>query len=952
MKILPQLCIEEDVVLKICSDYKVMIDTLSKVWLRLRNRHFLAADTVIFLLTPVLALALRLDKLFIFRVYGTDVFIVTILFLTVKIILLYLFGFYRRCWRYASIDELIQVVASMAAVVVVQTWLFYLLYYNSALVEDLPRSLPLLDGMLSLILVGGVRFSVRAVERICQLPKTAQQYERALIVGAGNAGVSLVQTLQHNPKLGLYAVGFIDDDPTKVGLRIRGIRVLGDRHSIPEVVRAFKIERVIIAMPTVAGKVIREIVDRCQLLGVSTSTLPSIHEILSGNARVESIREVKIEDLLRREPIKTDVEEVSHFLNGKRVLITGAGGSIGSEICRQVLQCGPAEVLLIGHGENSVFNIQQELQQTLEPWHSSANPPRLMTLIADIRFVSRLDYAFEQFKPDIVFHAAAHKHVPLMELNSPEAITNNVLGTKNLLDLALRYNVKHFVMISTDKAVNPTSVMGASKRTAEMLVLKAAQKSKKPFVVVRFGNVLGSRGSVVPTFKRQIAAGGPITITHPDICRYFMTIPEAVQLVLQAAVIGQGGEVFMLKMGEPVKIVDLAKDLIRLSGYEVGKDIEIVYTGLRPGEKLYEELFIPGERYEPTQHEKIVSVRNASGIIPSNLESTVAALCEAANLNDSKAIVSLLGQLVTEYQPGNSRTAIPQDSTLVLSHTAWQLNSTQLVDTASIQLEKDLQRALTQSELRIHYQPIVNLDTNDITGFEALLRWQHPQQGLIAPSKFIDIAENTGLIVPIGWWVLRQACRQLQAWQQQFPHTRLTMGVNLSHKQFFQPDLSKKFEQILQDVDLTPGSLRLEITESIFAEVPDYTATTIRWLKALGVQLQIDNIGVGYSFLSLLQQLPQLLQNNKVSKLKLDRTLVNCIDTETSEIMQTIAAIAHDLHIDMTATGVETTQQLARVRALKCKYGQGYFFSRPLECDAAERLLGRQLQYQASNFKK
>jgi FlaA1/EpsC-like NDP-sugar epimerase/EAL domain-containing protein (putative c-di-GMP-specific phosphodiesterase class I) len=906
-----------------------MIDTLSKIWLRLRNRHFLAADTTIFLITPILALALRLDKIFVHRVYGTDVLIVTILFLVVKIVLLSLFGFYRRCWRYASIDELIQVVASMTAAVIVQSWLFYLLYYSSALIDELPRSLPLLDGILSLILVGGVRFSVRAVERMYQLPRTIHPYERALIIGAGHAGVSLVQTIQHNPKLGFYAVGFVDDDPTKLGLRIRGVRVLGDCRSIPDIIRAFNIERVIIAMPTVSGKIVREILDRCQSLGVATSTLPSMHEILSGNARLASIRDVKIEDLLRREPIKTDVADVSHFLNGKRVLITGAGGSIGGEICRQVLQCCPAEILLVGHGENSVFNIQQELKQILDSGHSCSNAPRLTTLIADIRFALRLEYAFEKFRPDIVFHAAAHKHVPLMEANSPEAITNNVVGTKNLLDLAIRYNVKHFVMISTDKAVNPTSIMGASKRAAEMLVLKAAQKSKKPFVVVRFGNVLGSRGSVVPTFKRQIAAGGPITITHPDICRYFMTIPEAVQLVLQAAVIGQGGEVFMLKMGEPVKIVDLAKDLIRLSGYELGKDIDIVYTGLRPGEKLYEELFIPGERYESTQHEKIVSVSNASGIIPPNLELMVAALCEAANLNDSKAIISLLQQLVTEYQPSTNKIEIPR-AFIVSDRSHQAMSSTQA---------KDLQCALAQSEFRLHYQPIIDLNTNEITEFEALLRWQHPQQGLIAPAKFLDIAEETGLIVPIGGWVLRQACKQLQVWQRQFPDRCLTMSLNLSHKQFFQPELSDEIAQVLQDTHLQANSLRLEIAENVIVENPNYTATVVRQLDNLGVQLQIDNLGVGYSFLSLLQQLPQLLQNSKISRLKLDRNLVSSTDGETAEIRQTIVALARDLHINLTATGIETIKQLAQIRTLKCEYAQGYLFSKPLESQEVQALL-------------
>lgn len=310
---------------------------------------------------------------------------------------------------------------------------------------------------------------------------------------------------------------------------------------------------------------------------------------------------------------------------------------------------------MIGHGENSVFNIQQELEQLIQiiknNGESDINLPEIYAFIADIRVRSRLEHAFERFKPDVIFHAAAHKHVPLMELNPAEAITNNVIGTRNLVQVALQYNVEHFVMISTDKAVNPTNVMGASKRVAEMIVLQAAKQSGKSYVAVRFGNVLGSRGSVVPTFQKQILAGGPIRVTHPDICRYFMTIPEAVQLVLQASVLGRSGEVLMLNMGEPVKIVDLAKELIHLSGYEVNQDIDIVFTGLRPGEKLFEELFVEGEEYEKTEHEKLLVVKNASQIVPSSLDITVETLLGAANKNDTPSIMLLLAQLVAGYKP-------------------------------------------------------------------------------------------------------------------------------------------------------------------------------------------------------------------------------------------------------------------------------------------------------------
>ena len=638
--------------------YHQLIDKLSnKVsnYLRqIKNSHLLVADIIIFLLTPLLALVLRLDGDIEISSYVFELAVATILFLVIKVSVFASFGFYQRYWRYASIEELTYIGILIASAVLIQTLLFDFGQYIFHLpLSRLPQSLPLIDGLLSCIFVGVLRFSVRAV-RVCHKYETQNPKERVLIIGAGSAGVSLAQEMQRNPHLGLCPVAFVDDNPEKINLQIRGIPVVGDRYRIPEIVNSLQVTKAVVAMPAVKEEVIQDIVDICTTTGVCTSTLPGIHKMISGRILVDSIRDVRIEDLLRREPVHIDIDRVANFLSGKRVLITGAGGSIGSELCRQICKCLPAEIMLIGHGENSVFNIQQELKQLIEVISNNkipGNTPKIHTFIADIRFRDRLQYAFEQYQPDVIFHAAAHKHVPLMELNPPEAISNNVVGTKNLLDMALAYDVKHFVMISTDKAVNPTNVMGASKRVAEMLVLRAAKVSGRPYVAVRFGNVLGSRGSVIPTFKKQIAAGGPITVTHPDICRYFMTIPEAVQLVLQAVVLGHGGEVLMLNMGKPVKILDLAQQLVRLCGYQVNKDIDIVFTGLRPGEKLFEELFIPGEEYQATEHEKLLVVQNASRIIPDNLGVFVRALCRAAAKNDAASILFLLKQIVPGYQP-------------------------------------------------------------------------------------------------------------------------------------------------------------------------------------------------------------------------------------------------------------------------------------------------------------
>ncbi|MGB5635137.1 MAG: nucleoside-diphosphate sugar epimerase/dehydratase [Waterburya sp.] len=632
----------------------------------MKNRYFLIIDTVLCLITPILALVIRLDGEVKFELFGLALIQATIIFLLVKLTILYSSGFYRHYWRYASIDELTEIVTLGAAITVVQTLLFHLLSYTTYFsLASLPRSIPLLDGILSIILIGGLRFSFRAIEQRShkrshkQNQKSQlQKGDRVLIVGAGDAGVILVKRMQNSPHLGMQPVGFIDDDPVKYNHRILGLTVLGNRYHIPELIDSLHISRVIIAMPSAAGEVMREIVDICLAMGVRTSTVPGVQELINGRVRLGSLREIKIEDLLRREPIKTDIQAVLQLLQGKKVLITGAGGSIGSELCRQVIKCCPQEIILVGHGENSLFNIQQELQGLLDQNQEGTpeNLTRLNVFVADLRFHDRLESAFDKYRPDIIFHAAAHKHVPLMEYNPTEAITNNVIGTKNLLKLASRYRVSKFVMISTDKAINPTNVMGASKRVAEMLTLHIAKQSDLPFAIVRFGNVLGSRGSVIPTFQKQIAAGGPVTVTHPDICRYFMTIPEAVQLVLQASVLTKGGEVFMLNMGKSVKIVDLAKDLISLSGYKVGKDIAIKFTGLRPGEKLFEELLIPGEKYKPTPHDKLLVIENTNDRLPANLIATVKALEKAALKNDPNLVRFLLEQLVVGYSPNYSST--------------------------------------------------------------------------------------------------------------------------------------------------------------------------------------------------------------------------------------------------------------------------------------------------------
>jgi FlaA1/EpsC-like NDP-sugar epimerase len=613
-----------------------------------RNRHFFALDIALLVLSAYLSFVLRLAQGNLDGHWGGLALFSTMVVITTPMVFWFA-GVYSRYWRYASIEEVLLLSGSVTIATIIATAEAYVLDTFLPVSTEIPRSIPFIFLLLALVVTAGPRL----VARLTRTPRTrggaADGFHNVLIMGAGDTGEIMLRELRQSPHLKMHAVGFLDDDPMKQNIRIHGVPVLGTRDAIPYMAEKYNIHTVIIAMPTASGKAIREIAAICEQSGVQARTMPGIFELLNGTVSVSQLRNVEIEDLLRRAPTEIDMKAVGELIQGKRVLVTGGGGSIGSELCRLVLRYEPSELVVLGHGENSVFEIQNELQHTVST--QGLNATKLSTVICDIRFRERVRNVFEAYRPQIVFHAAAHKHVPLMEHNPEEAVTNNVLGTQNVVDAALAVDVDRFVMISSDKAVNPTNIMGVSKRTAELLVHRGGQRSGKPYMAVRFGNVLGSRGSVVLTFKQQIAMGGPVTITDPRMERYFMTIPEAATLVLQAAVLGKGGEVFVLDMGEPVKIIDLATDMIQLSGLQVGRDIDIVYTGTRPGDKLFEELFVKGEHYDRTSHPKIFHAANASSFVPLQLDEAVEQLAVAASNHDQAAIRRVFQQLVPEYRP-------------------------------------------------------------------------------------------------------------------------------------------------------------------------------------------------------------------------------------------------------------------------------------------------------------
>ena len=615
----------------------------------LRIRYLMFIDLGCILLAIVASFVVRYEALISVWPYLRGNWTLFVLVPLIRLPVYYGFRLYRRLWRYASMREFkVVVLAGIVASALVFIANFGLLPLLG--IYHCPsRSILVLEGGLSIAFLGGTRFLLRLLqERMTREDATGlkafvQNPRRVLIVGAGDAGAMILREMQHNPGLGLQAVGFVDDDHAKLHMRIHGVPVLGTREDIPALAKRCRIDQAIIAMPTASGKAIKDTVAFCKEASVSFKTIPGIYELLEGSVSVSQIRDIQLEDLLRRETIHTDVNGIGRYLGQARVLVTGAGGSIGSELCRQIASHNPHSLILLDHSENSIYGIDLELREGF---------PRLevQAVVADTRDRDRVERIVATFRPAVIFHAAAYKHVPLMEANAVEAITSNVIGTLNMIRAAEAYGVKRFVLISTDKAVNPVNIMGATKRIAERLVLAAAKRNGEAFVAVRFGNVLGSRGSVVPRFKRQIASGGPITITHPDMRRYFMTIPEAVQLVIQAAALGPGGGIYVLDMGEQVKIVDLARDLIELSGLEVGRDIDIVFTGVRPGEKISEELFAEGEEHSATGHENICVVHDESLIDGHRLEADIHELERTAREMDGEKIRAKIKEIVPEFR--------------------------------------------------------------------------------------------------------------------------------------------------------------------------------------------------------------------------------------------------------------------------------------------------------------
>ncbi len=579
-----------------------------RLQLAFRGRHLLIIDIICVVVAFVVSFGLRLDvpsRVFPFFLERYFWFVLPLIAIRVTANLG--FRLYQRLWRYASVEEMQAIVLATSAGSVAFGVLLLALSFGGPEwpAYSFPRSIVVIEWLVSMALLGGTRFSLRAMNASRRVSgrdfdtATIANLKRVIVVGAGDAGVAVVKEILLRTQLAMEPLGFVDDDPEKRGKWIHGVQVLGGRTELKKLVRRLRADGVIVAMPSAPGGVIREIVQLCEEIGVEVMTLPGIAELISGKVAFSQIRPVQVEDLLRREPATLDLEAIAGFLRGATVMVTGAGGSIGSELCRQVLAFHPARLLLLGRGENSIYHIHNELRSRPN------GTAELIPLIGDIRDRPRLKAVMGEHAPSVVFHAAAHKHVPLMEANPSEAIATNVLGTWNLLQVAAELGVETFVQVSTDKAVNPTNVMGASKRIGEMLLQQTATRTGRRFVAVRFGNVLGSRGSVVPLFKRQIEAGGPVTVTHREITRYFMTIPEAVQLIMQAAAMGNGGEIFVLDMGQPIRIYDLAVDLIRLSGLEPHQDIDIEVTGLRPGEKLHEELFTASERRIATRNSRI-----------------------------------------------------------------------------------------------------------------------------------------------------------------------------------------------------------------------------------------------------------------------------------------------------------------------------------------------------------
>lgn len=556
----------------------------------------------------------------------------------IYIIILYAFKLYKSLWSYASTDEFLMAIGGCIAANLIA------LAYTAIGQNRIPYTVSTLAGIFTVLLVIGFRVCFRINRKSVFLINKVNKndFKPVMIIGAGAAGTMIIKEMKHHPEMKHIPVALVDDDINKIGITINGVKVVGNRNCIMEASKALNVEKILVAIPSIDNKNKKDILNICKQTHCKTEIIPGIYELIDGKVSLKKFRDVSYEDLLGREAVKLDNEGIDKYINGKTIMITGGGGSIGSEICRQIAKFNPKKIILFDNYENGVYDLQQEFK------YLNINID-IKCVIASITDKERLEKTFEEYLPDIIFHAAAHKHVPLMEDNPAEAVLNNVFGTLNLANCADKYKVKRFVMISTDKAVNPTNIMGATKRVCEMIIQAMDKRSITQFVAVRFGNVLGSNGSVIPLFKKQIAKGGPLTVTHPEINRFFMTIPEAAQLVLQAGAFAMGGEIFVLDMQEPVKIYDLACDLIRLSGYRPNEDIKIEFIGLRPGEKLYEEVLMNEECLNKTIHEKIFvgkpTFHDFELLMTELLE-----LKEVAEEKDRDVLIKKMEELVPTYR--------------------------------------------------------------------------------------------------------------------------------------------------------------------------------------------------------------------------------------------------------------------------------------------------------------
>lgn len=574
--------------------------------------------------------------------------------LFIKVVCFFFFDLYGGMWRYSSLNDFLNIgKASTAGTVFLVVFILYTTRF-----EGVSRSVFIIDWFLTLFFIVGLRIVVRLFFEQFNGNSELQGFEKiaaiffgkkhnkgigTIIIGAGDCGQKICREIHDNLSIYYNVLGFLDDDPRKIDRKIHGISVLNDIENIGAVVKSTGADEAIIAIPTLSAGRMRTIVELCKDCGIKYKTVPSMGELINGKVSVKSIRDVEYRDLLGREPVPLDKESIGNYLGNKTVIVTGAGGSIGKGLCRQICLYSPEKIILFERAESPLYDIDLELKKEFEQIN-------VIPILGDIQNTFELEKVFKTYQPEIVFHAAAYKHVPMLEKHPWKAVENNIFGTRNVAEVAEKFNCDKFVLVSTDKAVNPTNVMGTSKRIAEMIVqaMSVNSNSKTSFITVRFGNVIGSAGSVIPLFKRQIAYGGPVTVTHPDVIRYFMLIPEACQLILQAGAMGKGGEIFILEMGNPVKIDSMARDLIRFSGFEPDEDIKIEYVGLRPGEKLYEELITQGEDIVPTDHKKIMVL---SGLTceQDQLNGNIEGLIETAKIHDAWKIKTLLKKIVPEY---------------------------------------------------------------------------------------------------------------------------------------------------------------------------------------------------------------------------------------------------------------------------------------------------------------